>query len=358
MKQMISTAILVFLIMPKNVYALPNELMDCMPQEVQEIWAAAEQENLQGTWRSGLQQLWTRVTDYFVVEAKQNLRGAILVLLIAIFVGIAESCYQTAENETVPNYVPLAGTLVITGVVVGDVQTMIGLGEETIGQLHVLSEAILPTLSAAVSASGGMVSASVRQVATVFFCNLLISAIKTIFLPLLSLLIVLSAADSCLPGHSIGKIVELIRKGITWALTAALVIFTGYLTISGAAAGAADNLTAQLTRSAISTAVPVVGSIISEATGSVLAGAAVLKNSIGILGMLGVLTVCLTPFLTLALQYLLYKASALLSGVFSDTLTGYIQSLSSAFGLLLGMAGTCALLLLISISSSVTVVIR
>ena len=358
MKKMIITAILICLIMPKSAYALPNELVECMPQEVQEIWAAAEQEDLQGTWRSGLQQLWTRVTDFFVVEAKENLRGAILVLLIAIVVGIAESCYQTAENEKVPNYVPLAGTLVITGVVVGDMQTMIGLGEETIGQLHVLSEAILPTLSAAVSASGGMISASVRQVATVFFCNLLISAIKTIFLPLLSLLIVLSAADSCLPSHSIGKMAELIRKSITWALTAVLVLFTGYLTISGAAAGAADNLTAQLTRSAISTAVPVVGGIISEATGSVLAGAAVLKNSIGILGMLGVLTVCLTPFLTLALQYILYKASALLSGIFSDTLTGYIQSLSSAFGLLLGMAGTCALLLLISISSSVTVVIR
>lgn len=358
MKRMVIAAIVICLILPKTVYALPEELVESMPQDVQAIWEAAEQEDLQETWRGGLRQLWTRVTEFFSVEAKESLRGAVLVLLTAILAGIAESCYQTAENERVPNYVPLIGTIVITTVVVGNVQTMIGLGEETIDQLHVLSEALLPTLSAAVSASGGMVSASVRQVATVFFCNILISAIKNLFLPLLSIVIVLSAADSSLPGHSLGKIVELIRKGITWALTASLFLFTGYLTISGAAAGAADNLTAQLTRSAISTAVPVVGGIISEATGSVLAGAAVLKNSIGILGMLGVLTVCLSPFLTLAAQYLLYKVSAFLAGIFSDTLTGYIHALSSAFGLLLGMTGTCALLLLISISSSVSVVIR
>ena len=358
MKRMIVTAIVICLILPKIAYALPDELMESMPPDVQELWKTAEQEDLQGTWRNGLQQLWTRVVEFFTTEAKESLRGAVLVLLTAILAGMAESCYQTAENERVPNYVPLAGTLVITAVVVGNMQTMIGLGEKTIDQLHVLSEAILPTLSAAVSASGGMVSASVRQVATVFFCNILISAIKNIFLPLLSIMIVLSAADSSLPGHSLGKIVELIRKGITWALTASLFLFTGYLTISGAAAGAADNLTTQLTRSAISTAVPVVGGIISEATGSVLAGAAILKNTIGILGMLGVLALCLTPFLTLALQYLLYKVSAFLAGIFSDTLTNYIHALSSAFGLLLGMTGTCALLLLISISSSVSVVIR
>ncbi len=358
MKQIIIAALTIFLILPETVYAIPEELLDTMPQEVQELWESAEQEELTGTWRSGLRRLWGITTDFFTTEIKENMRSAILVLLTAILTGISESCYQAADNEKIPNYVPLAGTIGITLIVAGNVETLVGLGQETIDQLLVLSQGILPTLAAAVSASGGMVSASVRQVATVCFCNLLIAAIKNIFMPLLRVLIVLSAADAGLPGHSFGKLTEWIRKGITWALTASIFAFTGYLSISGAAAGAADSLTAQLTKSAISTAVPVVGGIISEATGSVLAGAAVLKNTIGIFGLLAVLTVCLIPFLTLALQYLLYKASAFLSGIFSDTLTGYIQSLSSTFGLLLGMTGTCTLLLLISISSSVSVVIR
>ena len=93
--------------------------------------------------------------------------------------------------------------------------------------------------------------------------------------------------------------------------TAAIIV---RLRMTGAAAGAADAMTVQMTRSAIATAVPVVGSIISEATGTVLAGAGVLKNAVGIFGMLAVLAICLTPFLNMAVQYLLYKVTAFLAG--------------------------------------------
>ena len=160
------------------------------------------------------------------------------------------------------------------------------------------------------------------------------------------------------PGHSLKKIGAGISRAVTWALTAAMVAFTGFLTLTGAAAGAADAMTVQMTRSVISAAVPVVGSIISEATGTVLAGAGVLKGAIGIFGMLAVLSICLTPFLQMAVQYLLYKLAAFLAGTITEgPLAGLIDALGTAFGLMLGMTGSCALLLLISITSSVSAVL-
>lgn len=137
-----------------------------------------------------------------------------------------------------------------------------------------------------------------------------------------------------------------------------MLLFTGFLTLTGAASSAADALTMQMTRSAISAAVPVVGSIISDATGTVLAGAGMLKSAVGVFGMLAVLAICLTPFLTIAVQYLLYKLAAFLAGTMTaGPLEDLIDALGSAFGLMLGMTGSCALLLLISITSSVSVVV-
>ena len=70
------------------------------------------------------------------------------------------------------------------------------------------------------------------------------------------------------------------------------------------------------------------------------------------------LATCLTPFLRMAMQYLLYKVTAFLAGTAgSGVLVELIQALGSAFGLVLGMVGACAVLLLISITSSVSVVI-
>ena len=103
--------------------------------------------------------------------------------------------------------------------------------------------------------------------------------------------------------------------------------------------------------------VPVVGSIISDAAGTVLAGAGMLKGAIGVFGLLAVLAICLTPFITMAVQYLLYKLAAFLAGtVTQEPLADLIGALGSAFGLMLGMTGSCALALLISIISSVSVV--
>ena len=124
-----------------------------------------------------------------------------------------------------------------------------------------------------------------------------------------------------------------------------------------AASGAADALTVQLTRSAIATAVPVVGSILSDATGAVLAGAGMLKSAVGVFGLLAVLAICLTPFVTMAVQYLLYKLAAFLAGaVGPPELRDLIDGLAGAFGLVLGMTGACALLLLVSVLSSVAAV--
>ena len=74
-------------------------------------------------------------------------------------------------------------------------------------------------------------------------------------------------------------------------------------------------------------------------------------------GLLGVLAACLGPFVRLGVQYLLYKLTAFLAGMTAaPELAKLIDALGSVFGLMLGMTGSCALLLLISISSAILVV--
>ena len=254
------------------------------------------------------------------------------------------------------HFVPMAGALAITLAAAGSVKTMMGLGQETVEELNTFSKALLPTLSAAVAASGGIVSASVRQVATIFFVDLLLSLIRGLLLPLVYFYVAAAAADAMLPGRRLAGISRAIRKGTVWLLTGALALFTLYLTVSGAAAGSADTVTARLARSAVGV-LPVVGSILADAADSVLAGAGAVKNTVGAAGLLAVLAVCLLPLVRLGVQYLVYKAAAFLAGILgAEQLTGLIDALGGAFGLIFGMTGACGLLLLISISSALGVV--
>ncbi len=345
------------LIQPAAALQLPEELERTLPAEAEELLdEMKETTDTTDTLSQGLARLWDRVCDYFLKAAKEQIGSMVVLLSIVLLCALADDCFQAADNSRVANFVPIAGVLAITITSAGNMQSLMGMGLETLEELNVFSKALLPTLSAAIAASGGVVSAGVRHVAGVFFADVMITLVCELLLPLVYFYIAASAADVMLPQQRLKSIAQGISKMATWLLTGGLVLYTGYLTLTGAAAGSADALATQLTKSAMGV-VPVVGGIISDAAGTVLAGAAVLKNTVGIVGMLAVLAICLVPFLELAVQYLLYKVSAFLAGTVGSTqLVGMIDALGSAFGMVLGMTGACALMLLISIITSITVV--
>lgn len=331
---------------------LPREVRDALPAAAEDI---TEHMDDSASFSEGLSLLWERACGYLTDALRESISGGVLLLAAAVLCALTEECMDAAGGKV--HFVPMAGALAVTLAAAGSVRTMMGLGQETVEELNTFSKALLPTLSAAVAAGGGYITAGARQVATVFFTDLLISLIRQVLLPLLYACIAAAAADAVVPGHSLQKIGQGLRKCVAWALTALMLVFTGFLSVTGAATSAADALSTQLTRTAIATAVPVVGSIISDAAGTVLAGAGMLKGAIGVFGLLAVLAICLTPFITMAVQYLLYKLAAFLAGtVTQESLADLIDALGSAFGLMLGMTGSCALALLISIISSVSVV--
>ena len=148
-------------------------------------------------------------------------------------------------------------------------------------------------------------------------------------------------------------------RSVTSILTVVLLVFVGYLTVSGVIAGSTDAVTVKAAKFTMSSLVPVVGGILSDAAETVLAGAGILKNAVGVFGMLAVLCMCVAPFLQLGIHYLTYKVTSALSAtVSSGRVAGLIDQIGGAFGLVLGMTGASALLLLISMVSAITAVVR
>ena len=320
---------------------LPREVRDALPAAAEDI---TEHMDDSASFSEGLSLLWERACGYLTDALRESISGGVLLLAAAVLCALTEECMDAAGGKV--HFVPMAGALAVTLAAAGSVRTMMGLGQETVEELNTFSKALLPTLSAAVAASGGILSASVRQVATVFFVDLLLSLIRGLLLPLVYFYVAAAAADAMLQGRHLAGISTAIRKAL----------FTLYLTVSGAAAGSADTVTARLARGAVGV-LPVVGSILADAADTVLAGAGAVKNTVGVAGLLAVLAVCLLPLVRLGTQYLVYKAAAFLAGVLgAERLTGLIDALGGAFGLIFGMTGACGLLLLISISSALGVV--
>ena len=294
-------------------------------------------------------------------QAEDALTGAVhsggLMLLTVLFCGMGETLFQSGQTA-MTRTADMIGVVAITLIAASDTASMIGLGKEAIGRMDVFSKVLIPTMSAAAIACGSYTGAAARQAATLLFSDLLITLISRVLIPVIYIYIAVTAATAALGNRGIAAMAGLMRRGVKGVLTAILVLFTGYLSLSGAAAGTADAVTLKTTRLAISSMVPVVGGILSDATETVLVGAAAVRNALGIFGTLVVLGFCVGPFLYLGAQYLIYKMVAVLASVLHQgTLSELIDQIGTAFGLVLGMLGSCALLLFISLISTISVAV-
>lgn len=333
---------------------LPRDLTDALPEAAEDVLEIGDLSGPEG-FSQGLAGIVERVSKEVKAVLRQRLRGAASILLVAVACGAVDGFAQGTGKS--PAFLPMAGALAVTLLTAGSLEDLIGLGAETIGELNVFSKALLPTLAAATAASGRVTTATFQQVTTVFLADLLMELIDGLLLPLVYLYIGALAAGACLPENRLGAVAEALKKIVTWILTSSLLLFTVYLSAVRVIAGAADGASVKVAKAAISGAVPVVGGIIAEAAETVLAGAGMLKNTIGVFGMLAILAACAYPFLQLGVQYLLYKLSAFLAAaVGAPELCKLIDGLGGAFGLVLGMTGSCALLLLVSVLSSVAAV--
>ena len=308
---------------------------------------AGFQNGIDGLFAEGVSQLGDVLRASSATVLK--LTAVVLLCSLADGAGVGQEGVRAAE---------IAGALAITALTMGDMAGMLGLGRETIGRMGTFSKALLPVMAVLTAASGSPAGAAVRQGVTVLFSQLLLGAMDHLLIPLVYAYVAVCCASAAVGTQGLDKLAGLIKSAATFVLTGLLLAFVGYLTASGAIAGGVDASAIKAAKLAITRVVPVVGGVLADASETVLSGAMALRGTVGAVGMLVVLAICLSPFLHLAVHYLAYKVTAALCALVAQPcLSRLVEAIGSAFGIILGMTGAAALVLLISLVSALSAVI-
>lgn len=334
-----------------------NTLQAALPPSAQDILGQLSLEDSLDL-DAGLSQIIDYGSGQLAGYIRSGARRAALLLGVVLLCAVARSLRDSTGDTGQPLYLNLAAVLAVTALGIGSLRSFVGLGSDAIADLSAFSKALLPTLAAALAASGRGITAAGIYVAASLFCDILITLIDRVILPLVYLYAAASAAEAAVGGGMMGRVAELIKWLVTNLLKALLLCFTAYLSISGVISGSADSAAVKAAKAALSTAVPVVGSIISDASEAVLVSASILKSSAGIFGLLAVLAVCVAPFLNIGVNYLAYKGcAALASAIGGGSESRLIGDLGTALGMVLAMAAACALALLISCTAALKAVV-
>ena len=257
-----------------------NSVIDGLPSEVSELMDEIDTDR--PDFIKGFMEILLKALGKATDGIRQGLRLSAVVLMICLLCGIWNSI---SSHSSLPTIV---GVLGIYAAVLGAFGSMIQLSKDTVATLTDYSALLIPIMASAAALSGNPVSATVLQSVTVLFAQLLMRIITKLLIPGVYLFLALAAGEAALQNNLLGELREFLSWIISKTLRCLMYIFTVFLTLSGVISGNTDAMAVKTAKFAVSGMIPVVGSILSDASESLLAGASILKNTVGIVGMLAV----------------------------------------------------------------------
>lgn len=323
--------------------AMPVSALDITAPEVPESGRELMPADTE-TFGQGLLVVLRDAMGYFQPDLKEAASVCLGVIAAVMAVSILQSLPGVSGKTA-----DLAGTVAIAAMLLQAANSLVNLGTQTVAEISEYGKLLLPVMTAAMAAQGGVTAASAIYAGTAFFDALLTALISKLLTPMIYLFLALAAANTAVGEDMLKKLRDTLKWAMTWALKIVLYVFTGYIGITGVVSGTTDAAALKAAKLTISGVVPVVGGILSDASEAVLVSAGTVKNAVGIYGLLAIAAVWIGPFLRIGAHYLMLKLTAGICGIFgSKRLTGLIQDFSGAMGFLIAMTGAVSLMFMVS----------
>ena len=174
--------------------------------------------------------------------------------------------------------------------------------------------------------TGSITSATVVQPILLFLITFIGNMITTFLLPLILIGTALGIISKVSDKVQISKISKYFKTSTIWVLGIALTLFVGILSLEGSLTSSVDGLTAKTAKAAVSNFIPVVGKILGDAVETVIGCSNILKNAVGIVGVIVVIGICIIPIIKLAiLMGTYYLASAICEPIADEKITSLLS---------------------------------
>lgn len=291
-----------------------------------------------------LQVILKKAVDQIVPSYSDAVKALCALVTIVMILSLSKAAFSNENTVT-----DLVGCGIIAYTNLSSANTMINLAAETVHEICDYGMLLMPVMTTALAAQGGVSSSASLYAGTALFNYIISWLLSNALIPLIYVFLAISIANSVTGEDALKNISVLIKRVITWTLKTLVTVFTTYMSITGVVSGTTDIATLKATKTVISSAVPIIGGILSDSSEAILVGAELAKNTAGIYGILVILSLFLSPFLKIGVHYLGIKAAYGICSIFgSKRVVAFIDDFSSAMGMLLAMTGAVCVLFLIS----------
>lgn len=257
------------------------------------------------------------------------------VLASAVLISFVNGMRGSFASGAVGEVVNFAGVALVAALVALEVFAAIRHTASLISSLRTQMEAVFPILFTVMSALGASGSIAVYRPAVAVLTFSVTELVSVVALPMLIVTLAFSIIGNLSNAVKLDGMAKFFASLAKWVMYTSFFLFLAFLSVQGITAAVYDSISVRSAKFALSKYVPVIGGYLSDGFNMILAGAVLVKNSVGVTAIV-LLLASVVPVLVevVAVSLALRLSAALVEPLGCGRVASMLSSVSSSVNLL------------------------
>ena len=265
------------------------------------------------------------------------------IAVIAILCGLVSHMKAGFMSESTGQIVFFVCFAVVVVLALVCAVNLVNVAGDAINGMKKQMNAAFPVLLTLMAGIGGAVSVKAYQPAVALLSGGVVEIVSAVVLPLFIFTLVFSVVGNLSKSVRLGKLTDFFKSASTTVLAVTFTVFTAFLAVQGLTAGSFDGVSIRAAKFATKSYIPILGGYLADGLDLILAGSVLIKNSVGVAGLLLLLSTVLMPLLQILGVCFGFKIVAAVIEPVSDSrltsfLTGIAKSMNKLIAALLAVA--------------------
>lgn len=292
--------------------------------------------------------LFKKILNLLGAEVTTNVKAIVSILAIIIIHSILKSISESLENDGIAKLIYYVQYILIVTIIMSNLTDIVKLVQSTTSNLVAFMNMLIPLLITLMMYTGSITTSSMVEPIILFVINFIGNIIQDLIIPLVLIFTSLVVISKISDKVQIDKLSKFLKSGIVWFLGIVLTVFVGVVSLEGTLSSSVDGITAKTTKAVVSSAIPVVGKILGDAVDTILGCGIVLKNAVGLVGVIIVVGICIMPIIKLSIFTISYKLlSTVVQPVADEKIVSLLDQIGDIFKIFLGILCAITFMLII-----------
>ena len=278
------------------------------------------------------------ITGGLAQAAVRNFLPVIALITLSAVISMTKNLNKSESFSEILNFVML---VCLAGTVFYGVRECFFAAKAFLDDIHAYMLSIIPVMASLSTLSGNIASAAVNSAGLFAVLNVAAAISNGVILPVLQICYALSLAR-CLSESSgavdLSGINSYVRSVLSWIFLFVMSALVTVIFFQNILASSADSVAVRTVKFTVTSFVPIVGSIIGDATRAIVGSMQAVKSVTGVFGVLVIIITLLPPLISVILHKLLLKISgafALILGL--DKQAGFLKEMNSLLDMTLAV---------------------